>query len=46
MTKKPGMSTAFYRFKPKKRRKGVHSKNNCSSHKKSKNYVKLSRGQN
>lgn len=45
-TKKPSASTAFYRFKPKKRRKGVHSKNNTSKHKHSKNYVKLSRGQN
>ena len=34
-----------YRFKPKKRRPGVHSKNNHSKSKTSKNYVKKYRGQ-
>jgi len=34
-----------YRYKPNKKRPGVHSKNNNSKNKKSKNYVKAYRGQ-
>ena len=44
VTKTSGPISAF-RSKPKKKRPGVHSKKRSSSSKKSKNYVKLYRGQ-
>lgn len=34
-----------YRYKPKKKRPGVHSKNNHSNAKTSRNYVKKYKGQ-
>jgi hypothetical protein len=49
MAKKPAKSTSSFSLKYKERAKisrpGVHSKTKTSSHKKSKNYVKKSRGQ-
>jgi hypothetical protein len=39
-------SSLTFRDKPKKSRKGIHSKTKMSKNKKSKNYVKVSRGQN
>ena len=38
-------SSSIYKYKTKKRRPGVHAKTKTSSHKHSKNYVKLSTGQ-
>lgn len=43
--KSTATASAFYKFKPKKRRKGIHSKTRSSKNKHSKNYVKISRGQ-
>ena len=37
--------TGIYKLKAKKKRPGVHSKNNTSKNKNSKNYVKAYRGQ-
>ena len=34
-----------YRYKPRKKRPGIHSKNNTSKNKNSRNYVKAYRGQ-
>jgi hypothetical protein len=49
MAKKPAKSTSSFSLKYKEKAKisrpGVHSKTKTSSHKKSKNYVKKSRGQ-
>jgi hypothetical protein len=49
MAKKPAKSTSSFTLKYKEKAKisrpGVHSKTKTSSHKKSKNYVKKSRGQ-
>tara|TARA_Y100001938_G_scaffold46955_1_gene65304 strand:- start:607 stop:741 length:135 start_codon:yes stop_codon:yes gene_type:complete len=38
-------STILKTYKPKKKRKGIHSKKKTSKHKQSKNYVKLYKGQ-
>ena len=49
MAKKPAKSTSSFSSKHKEKAKisrtGVHAKTKTSSHKKSKNYVKKSRGQ-
>ena len=49
MAKKPAKSTSSFSLKYKEKAKisrpGVHSKTKTSSHKKSQNYVKKSRGQ-
>jgi hypothetical protein len=49
MAKKPAKSTSNFSLKYKEKAKisrpGVHAKTKTSSHKKSKNYVKKSRGQ-
>lgn len=38
-------ASAFYKFKPKKRNKGIHAKTKMSKNKRSKNYIKRNRGQ-
>jgi hypothetical protein len=43
--KSSAVTSTLHKEKPKKRRKGIHAKNSASKSKKSKNYVKLSRGQ-
>lgn len=49
MAKKPAKSSSSfsikYKEKPKVSRPGVHAKTKSSNHKKSKNYLKKSRGQ-
>ena len=45
MAKVKTPSIAAFMAKPKRRRKGVHSKCKSSKSKTAKNYVKLSRGQ-
>jgi hypothetical protein len=49
MTKKPAKSTSSFSLKYKEKAKisrpSVHAKTKTSNHKKSKNYVKKSRGQ-
>jgi hypothetical protein len=39
-------ASTLYKDKPKKKNKGIHAKTKMSKSKTSKNYVKLSRGQN
>lgn len=38
-------TVAQFHAKPKRKRKGIHAKTKSSTSKKSKNYVKVSRGQ-
>jgi hypothetical protein len=45
MAKRGIFSAANFLVKKRKKRPGVHSKNNTSSNKKSKNYFKAYRGQ-
>lgn len=42
---KPSVSVKLYRAKPKRKRPGIHAKTKSSTHKHSKNYVKVSVGQ-
>lgn len=45
MKKASSMSISLYRHKPKRRRKGIHSKTKQSKNKHSKNYVKVHKSQ-
>lgn len=45
-TSKPSSTASKHKVKARKTRKGIHAKTKMSKNKNSKNYVKVSRGQN
>ena len=45
MAKAKTKELSSFRAKARRKRKGIHAKTKSSSHKHSKNYIKLSRGQ-